>query len=174
MTFAEVYATISLYRDFKAHRMNIETRTETPSFEEKVSSNAEVTEEATQSIQDPPKKRGRPKKSDIEAKKKGNRGVRGRPPGDAARINEFKARLLATSGDKVINKIIAIALDDDHPGQMAALKMCMDRVLPVSYFEKDKATGGRNAVSITITGIGNEVITTGDEKVIEGEVIDAE
>ena len=28
--------------------------------------------------------RGRPKKTDIEAKKKGNRGVRGRPPGDAA------------------------------------------------------------------------------------------
>ena len=34
--------------------------------------------------------RGRPRKTNIEAKKKGNRGVRGRPPGDAARINEFK------------------------------------------------------------------------------------
>ena len=155
--------------------MTIDTRTETPSFEEKVSSNAEVAKEATQTIQAPPKKRGRPRKADIEAKKKGNRGVRGRPPGDAARINEFKARLLATSGDKVINKIIAIALDDDHPGQMAALKMCMDRVLPVSYFEKDKATGGRNAVSITITGIGGDVTTVGsDEKVVEGEVIDVE
>ena len=155
--------------------MTIDTRTETPSFEEKVSLNAEVTEEAIQTIQTPPKKRGRPRKSDIEAKKRGNRGVVGRPPGDAARINEFKARLLATSGDKVINKIIAIALDDDHPGQMAALKMCMDRVLPVSYFEKDKATGGRNAVSITITGIGGDVTTVGsDEKVIEGEVIDVE
>jgi len=155
--------------------MTIDTRTETPSFEEKVSSNAEVAKEATQTIQATPKKRGRPRKSDIEAKKKGNRGVRGRPPGDAARINEFKARLLATSGDKVINKIIAIALDDDHPGQMAALKMCMDRVLPVSYFEKDKATGGRNAVSITITGIGGDVTTVGsDEKVVEGEVIDVE
>lgn len=155
--------------------MTIDTRTETPSFEEKVSSNAEVAKEATQTIQAPPKKRGRPRKADIEAKKRGNRGVRGRPPGDAARINEFKARLLATSGDKVINKIIAIALDDDHPGQMAALKMCMDRVLPVSYFEKDKATGGRNAVSITITGIGGDVTTVGsDEKVVEGEVIDVE
>ena len=46
--------------------------------------------------------RGRPKKGEIVAKKKGNRGVVGRPPGDAARINEFKARLLATSGDHVI------------------------------------------------------------------------
>ena len=45
---------------------------------------------------------GRPKKSDIVSKKKGNRGLVGRPAGDAARINEFKARLLGTTGDKVI------------------------------------------------------------------------
>jgi len=117
----------------------------------------------------PPAKRGRPRKADVAAKKRGNRGVRGRPPGDAARINEFKARLLATSGDKVINKIINIALDDEHPGQMAALKMCMDRVLPVSYFEKDKATNGRSAVSITITGVGGETTIVGGEEP-EGEV----
>lgn len=109
------------------------------------------------------KKRGRPRKTDIEAKKRGNRGVRGRPPGDASRINEFKARLLATSGDKVINKIIDIALDDDHQGQMAALKMCMDRVLPVSYFEKDKNGSGRSSVSITITGVGGETTIVGEE-----------
>src|SRR6056300_335370 len=96
------------------------------------------------------RKRGRPPKKEIEARKAGNRGVRGRPPGDAARINEFKARILATAGDRVIDKIINIALNDEHPGQMAALKMCMDRVLPVSYFEKDKMNGGRSAVSITI------------------------
>lgn len=58
---------------------------------------------------------------------------------------------------------------------MAALKMCMDRVLPVSYFEKDKTTGGRNAVSITITGIGGDTTIVGNEEnVIEGEVIDVE
>jgi hypothetical protein len=107
-------------------------------------------------------KRGRPRKTDNEAKKRGNRGVRGRPAGDAARINEFKARLLATSGDKVINKIIQIAMDDEHQGQMAALKMCMDRVLPLSYFDKDKNNGGRSAVNITITGVG------GDTQIIGG------
>ena len=37
------------------------------------------------------RKVGRPLKKDIEAKKKGNRGKVGRPAGDAARINEFKA-----------------------------------------------------------------------------------
>ena len=132
----------------------------------------EKTKETTESVQ-VPAKRGRPKKTDVEAKKRGNRGVRGRPPGDAARINEFKARLLATSGDKVINKVIQIAQDDEHPGQMAALKMCMDRVLPLSYFEKDKTTGGRNAISITITGVGGETTIVGsDNKAEEGEIID--
>lgn len=117
-------------------------------------------------------KRGRPRKTEIEAKKKGNRGVRGRPPGDAARINEFKARLLATSGDKVINKVIEIAQNDEHPGQMAALKMCMDRVLPLSYFDKDKNTGGRSQVSITITGVGGETTIVGTEDPLEAEYTD--
>jgi hypothetical protein len=119
-----------------------------------------------------PVKRGRPRKSDIEAKKKGNRGVRGRPPGDAARINEFKARLLATSGDKVINKVIEIAQNDEHPGQMAALKMCMDRVLPLSYFDKDKQGGGRSQVSITITGVGGDTTIVGGEEPIDAEYVD--
>lgn len=119
----------------------------------------------------PKKKRGRPRKSEIAAKKPGNRGQVGRPPGDAARINEFKARLLATAGDNVINKIIQVALDDEHPGQMAALKMCMDRVLPLSYFDKDKNGSGKSSVSITITGVtGDTTIVGGDTgETLEGE-----
>ena len=116
-------------------------------------------------------KRGRPRKADIAAKKKGNRNALGRPKGDAARINELKARLLATSGDKVISKVIEIALKDGHPVQSAALKMCMDRVLPISYFDKKNDTGGRNAVSITITGVGGTTIIGGDD-VLEGECDD--
>jgi hypothetical protein len=49
--------------------------------------------------------------------------------------------------------VIQIALNDEHPGQMAALKMCMDRTLPVSMFEKDKSQ--RSAVTINITGLGD-------------------
>jgi hypothetical protein len=101
----------------------------------------------------PPKKRGRPRKADIMAKKVGNigKGKVGRPPGDAARINELKARLLGTTGDKVINKIVEIALSDDHPGQMAALKLCADRVLPLSYFEKDKSSTSKPQITINIS-----------------------
>ena len=109
-------------------------------------------------------RRGRPPKALIESKKKP--GAIGRPKGDTGRIQELKARLLATTGDKVINKIVSIAMDDNHSGQMAALKMCMDRVLPTSLFEKD-AKGQRNAVTINITGIG-------DAKVEQAEVVDVE
>jgi len=130
-----------------------------------------VTIEEDTPLQPVKRKRGRPKKSEVEARKKGNRGVRGRPPGDAARMNEFKARLLATAGDRVIDKVINIALDDEHQGQMAALKMCMDRVLPMSYFDKDKANSGKSNISISITGVGGETTIIGGD-IPEGEVYD--
>jgi hypothetical protein len=54
----------------------------------------------------------------------------------------------------VAQKVIEIALNDDHPHQLVALKMCLDRTLPVSLFEKDKSQ--RSAVTINITGLGQE------------------
>ena len=116
-----------------------------------------------------PKKRvGRPRKTDVEAKKSGNRGKRGRPPGDAAAINEFKARLLTSPrSQKVLDSIMNAALNDEHKNQAAAWKLLMDRMLPVSYFEKDKNNMGRSAVSITITGVGGETIISNDEDIID-------
>jgi len=121
----------------------------------------------------PTKRRGRPPKSLVDSKKDGNRGKRGRPPGDAAAINEFKARLLASPrSQKVLDSIMSAALDDEHKNQAAAWKLLMDRMLPISYFEKDKNSGGRSAVNITITGVGGETIISGTQE--EGEVIDHE
>lgn len=116
-----------------------------------------------------PKRRvGRPRKTDVEAKKSGNRGKRGRPPGDAAAINEFKARLLTSPrSQKVLDSIMNAALNDEHKNQAAAWKLLMDRMLPVSYFEKDKNNMGRSAVSITITGVGGETIINNDEDIID-------
>lgn len=116
-------------------------------------------------------RRGRPPKALVESKKLGNRGKVGRPAGDAARIQEMKARLLSTTGNKVINKIVSIAMDDNHAGQMAALKMCMDRVLPTSLFEKD-SKGQRNAVTINITGIGEAKVEQADIVDIEATDVD--
>jgi len=51
--------------------------------------------------------------------------------------------------------------------------MCMDRVLPVSYFDKKNDSGGRNAVSITITGVGGDTtIVGGGDDALEGEYED--
>lgn len=117
-------------------------------------------------------KRGRPRKADIESKKKP--GKVGRPVGDQGRIQELKARLLATTGDKVINKIVEIAMTDGHPVQGAALKMCIDRVLPLSYFDKDKHGGATPQISINITGITNPSVATEQSDIIETGITDVE
>ncbi len=122
------------------------------------------------------KRLGRPKKNSVASKTKGKRNAVGRPKGDAAVINEYKARMLASpKSRKVLDSILSAALDDDHKNQAAAWKLCMDRLLPVSYFEKDKASGGKSAINISITGVGGEttVISGGEEEPIDGEYTDA-
>ena len=118
------------------------------------------------SLEEPPVKkrgRGRPRKTEVEAKKKRNKV--GRPPGEAARIKEFHARLLATSGETVINTIIKKALDDDDKDQVACLKMCIDRVLPMSYFEKDKdARRGNVSIQISMVGDAKAIVDQTEEK----------
>ena len=74
------------------------------------------------------------------------------PKTDNQRLKELKAMLLSEKGTEVVSKVINIALDDAHPGQMAALKMCMDRTLPASMFDKEQKQ--RGSVTINITGIG--------------------
>jgi len=121
------------------------------------------------------KRVGRPKKNIVESNKKGKRKTLGRPKGDAATINEYKARMLASpKSRKVLDSIFNAALDDDHKNQAAAWKLCMDRLLPVSYFEKDKAGGGRGAINISITGVGGEttVISGTEEDIEDGEYSD--
>jgi hypothetical protein len=114
------------------------------------------------------KKRGRPPKKVVAAKKPGSRVARGRPPGDAAAINEFKARLLASPrSQKVLDSIMGAALDNEHKNQAAAWKLLMDRMLPVSYFEKDKNNNGRSAVSITITGVNGATTINDSEDIID-------
>ena len=116
------------------------------------------------------RKRGRPKKADIAAAKKPGNGKVGRPVGDNGRIQELKARLMATSGTKVIDTVIRIALDDNHQGQMAALKMCLDRQLPLSMFEKE-AKRGSSAITINITGVSG---MNTEETVIDADDVDYE
>ena len=86
------------------------------------------------------------------------------PKTDHQRLKELKELMIRSGGKDVAQKVIEIALNDEHPHQLVALKMCLDRTLPVSMFEKDKSQ--RSAVTINITGIGADptvIDTTPDE-----------
>ena len=122
---------------------------------------------------EPPKrKRGRPKKTDVSSRTRGGRGKVGRPKGDAGIINEYKARMLASpKSRKVLDAIFDAALDNEHKNQAAAWKLVMDRMLPLSYFEKDSA-GGRQSVQITISGVPSTISSQNNDNsndLIEGE-----
>jgi hypothetical protein len=78
------------------------------------------------------------------------------PKTDHQRLKELKELMIRSGGKDVAQKVIEIALNDEHPHQLVALKMCLDRTLPVSLFEKDKSQ--RSAVTINITGIGAEPV----------------
>jgi len=84
------------------------------------------------------------------------------PKTDHQRVKELKELMIRSGGKDVAQKVIEIALNDEHPGQMAALKMCIDRTLPVSMFEKDKSQ--RSAVTIKITGLGEPTIDTNPDE----------
>ena len=125
-----------------------------------------------------PRRRGRPPKKTVAENKKGNRVARGRPKGDAAIINEYKARMLASpKSKKVLDKIFDAALDDEHKHQAAAWKLVMDRVLPTAAFEKDIVKGsGKNAIQINITGVSGDTTIIGgdDDNIIDGEYTENE
>ena len=118
--------------------------------------------------------RGRPRKAEVAAVKPGNKGKVCRPKGDAAIINEYKARMLASPKSRlVLETIFDAALDNDHKNQAAAWKLVMDRMLPVGIFEREvMKDGGRNAIQINISGVGAvDIGSDSSNEVIEGEVI---
>ena len=99
----------------------------------------------------------------------------GRPVGQAARIEEFKSFLMGDNGPVLMSKLVVIALNDNHPGQMSALKMCIDRVLPLSHFDKATNGGQSPTISINISGLTNSTATVvGSQGVFsDDDVIDA-
>lgn len=108
----------------------------------------------------------RPKKTELAAVKNKNKGVIGRPKGDKAIIDEYKARMLnSPKSVKVLEAIFDAALNDDHKNQAAAWKLVVDRIVPVSAFEQAKQGSGAASISINIMGLGQ---TTAE--VIEDDV----
>ena len=68
------------------------------------------------------------------------------------RLSLLKAEFLTHSSlDRYIEKLFTMALDDDHQGQVAAMKLIADRILPATAFSgEDKKS---SAVQINITGL---------------------
>jgi hypothetical protein len=92
------------------------------------------------------------------------------PKSDNQKIMELKRLLIDGAGQNVVGKALQIALDDNHPAQAAMIKLCMDRMLPVSLFEKGVAA--RSAVTINITGIGESVSINGESLDLGAVTID--
>jgi hypothetical protein len=106
------------------------------------------------------KRKGRPPAAALKKPK----GVMGRPKGDAAIINEYKSRMLASPQSvKVLDAIFKAALDDEHKHQASAWKLVMDRVAPTAAFEQEVVKGGgKSAIQINITGIGGASVVSPD------------
>jgi len=115
------------------------------------------------------KKRTQPSKKTLASNSPGGRSKVGRPKGDAAIINEYKARMLSSPKSKyVLDAIFDAALDNDHKNQSAAWKLVMDRILPVAAFEKDVVqNGGKSAIQINITGVGTASVKEVDPTTIQ-------
>lgn len=94
-------------------------------------------------------------------------------------MKEYRERMLnSPRSAKVLDSIFKAALDDDHKNQAAAWKIIVDRIVPVSGFEKEAGGLQKNAITVNITGVEGlqigpqEPQETGE--VIEGEVLSEE
>ena len=116
----------------------------------------------------------RPKNTELAAVKNKNKGIIGRPKGDKAIIDEYKARMLnSPKSAKVLESILNAALNDDHKNQAAAWKLVVDRIIPVSAFEQTKQGSGTPSISINITGL-TQASTVVQEDDIEVDITDVE
>jgi len=116
--------------------------------------------------------RGRPKGSKNKVKKTKDGTVKnpvGRPPGEAAVMKEYRDRMLNSPRSlKVLDSILKAAMDDEHKNQAAAWKIVVDRIMPVSSFDKLAGSEeGRNAIQINITGVPGVEVSA--EAPLEGD-----
>jgi hypothetical protein len=84
--------------------------------------------------------------------------VAGRPKGMRTAIKKLEERLLdANRIDKVIDSIVRAACDDENKNQAAAWKLIMDRMAPMSHYDKNKL-GDRPMININVTTAGETTI----------------
>lgn len=117
------------------------------------------------------KKRANRAKFDEERGRTGVKVVANQPlstvKGQKQAVQALKAKLLTEgNSENILRKILDIAYNDEHPGQMNALKICFDRMLPMSLFEEKGKNNDRPTISISISGINDVAV---ESSAIEGE-----
>ena len=87
---------------------------------------------------------------------------RGRPPGMRAAQLDIQRRLIEhPDRGKVVEAVYRAALDDDHKNQAVAMKILMDRMLPISICDKNADI--REKITININSVE---IPDREEKVV--------
>ncbi len=88
-------------------------------------------------------------------------------------MREYRERMLnSPKSRKVLDSIFSAALDDEHKNQAAAWKIIVDRIVPVSGFEKEAGAVQRAAIQVNITGVPGVDISSVNEPPIETEFED--
>lgn len=68
------------------------------------------------------------------------------------RLHELKAQFLSNKKlGPLVEKLFDVAMDDDHPGQMQAMKVITDKILPTQSFSSESKKS--SAVQINISGL---------------------
>lgn len=84
--------------------------------------------------------------------------AKGRPKGMRTAIKKLEERLLdANRIDRVIDSIVSAACDDESKNQAAAWKLIMDRMAPMSHYDKNKL-GDRPMININVTTAGETTV----------------
>lgn len=84
-------------------------------------------------------------------------------------LHALKAELLTHKNAKrFVNKLFDIAMNDEHDGQMQAMKMVADRLLPNAGFALDSKKS--TAVQINISGLQVSSVDA-QEKQIDGKTV---
>lgn len=108
------------------------------------------------------RKRGRPRKTDLAE----TAGLTRRE--QSAIMREYRSRMLASpKSEKVLQKIMDAALDDDHKAQAVAWKIIADRLLPLSGFAEE--SNSRPSIQVNISTVGDSINVGGTT--IDGEVV---
>ena len=72
-------------------------------------------------------------------------------------MSRYRAALLNNPMTlKVVEKSMEIAMDDTHSGQMQAMKLILDRALPVMGFTMEDKHKGAGGIQINNTGLTQE------------------